>query len=147
MKVPSKKLWNSGIIGLISILIISCGPGSKEKAASEDKAEEPRGLVEEEVDYNSDTLTMKGYMVYDSRIEGKRPAVLVVHEWWGHNDYARKRARMLAELGYVAFAVDMFGDGKVAEHPDDAGAFASEVMSNVESAKARFLARCQGSSI
>jgi len=60
--------------------------------------------------------------------------------YWSDINYARKRARMLAELGYVAFAVDMFGDGKVAEHPDDAGAFASEVMSNVESAKARFLA-------
>ena len=59
---------------------------------------------------------MKGYLTYDENITGKRPAVLVVHEWWGLNDYARERARMLAELGYTALAVDMYGDGKVAMH-------------------------------
>ena len=47
----------------------------------------------------------------------ERPAVLVVHEWWGLNDYARKRAEKLAALGYVAFACDMYGDGKVTTHP------------------------------
>ncbi|MCA1804860.1 MAG: dienelactone hydrolase family protein [Xanthomonadaceae bacterium] len=51
-----------------------------------------------------------------------RLMLLVVHEWWGHNDYARKRAEMLAELGYTALALDMYGDGKVADHPDDAEA-------------------------
>ena len=46
-----------------------------------------------------------------------------MHEWWGLNDYARSRAKQLAELGYTALAVDMFGEGKVADHPKDAGAF------------------------
>jgi dienelactone hydrolase len=64
--------------------------------------------------------------------------VLVVHEWWGHNEYARKRATMLAELGYVALAVDMYGDGKTAGHPDDAGKFAGEVMKNKAVGEARF---------
>ena len=64
----------------------------------------------------------------------------MVHEWWGHNDYARKRADMLAELGYVALAVDMYGDGKTADHPKDAGKFAGEVRSNMDTMKARFLA-------
>jgi dienelactone hydrolase len=63
---------------------------------------------------------------------------LVVHEWWGHNDYARKRANMLAELGYVALAVDMYGDGKQALHPADAGKFAGEVSKNKPMMKARF---------
>lgn len=63
-----------------------------------------------------------------------------MHEWWGHNDYARKRARMLAELGYIAFALDMYGDGKQANHPDDAGKFAMAVFSNIESAQSRFMA-------
>lgn len=91
-----------------------------------------------EVSYTADGTTMKGWIAYDDAVKGKRPAVLVVHEWWGHNDYARKRANMLAELGYVALAVDMYGDGKQANHPDDAGKFAGEVAKNKPMAKARF---------
>lgn len=93
----------------------------------------------EEVDYKEGDVTFKGYIAYDDAIEGPRPGVIVVHEWWGHNDYVRKRADMLASLGYTALAIDMYGDGKVAQHPDDAGKFAGEVMSNMDQAKARFL--------
>jgi dienelactone hydrolase len=96
------------------------------------------GVVGKEVQYTSDSLTMKGYIAYDDAAIGKRPGVLVVHEWWGHNAYVRKRAEMLAGLGYVALAVDMYGNGKQADHPDDAGKFASEVMSNMPGMKARF---------
>jgi len=92
------------------------------------------------VEYTAGGVTMKGYLAYDAKMKGKRPGVLVVHEWWGHNEYARKRARMLAELGYTALAVDMYGDGKQAMHPDDAGKFAAEVMKNFDTGKARFLA-------
>ncbi|KAF0202987.1 MAG: dienelactone [Gallionellaceae bacterium] len=102
-----------------------------------------------EVTYSADGTTLKGWIAYDDAAKGKRPAVLVVHEWWGHNAYARKRANMLAELGYVALAVDMYGDGKQALHPDDAGKFAGEVSKNKPMAKARFeaamkLLRAQG---
>jgi len=90
------------------------------------------------VTYSSGDTTMQGYIAYDSSIKGKRPGILVVHEWWGHNEYARERARMLAALGYTALAVDMYGDGKQAQHPKEAGAFAGEVMKNMDSAKARF---------
>ncbi len=91
-----------------------------------------------EVSYAANGTTMKGYIAYDDAVKGKRPAVLVVHEWWGHNDYARKRANMLAELGYVALAVDMYGDGKQALYPADAGKFAGEVSKNKPMTKARF---------
>lgn len=91
-----------------------------------------------EVSYSADGTTLKGYIAYDDSFEGKRPAVLVVHEWWGLNDYVRKRADMLAQLGYTALAVDMYGDGKVATHPDDAGKFAAEVSRNLPLAKRRF---------
>ena len=91
-----------------------------------------------EISYSANGTTLKGWIAYDDAVKGKRPAVLVVHEWWGHNDYARKRANMLAELGYVALAVDMYGDGKQAQHPDDAGKFATEVSQNRPLAKARF---------
>ena len=105
--------------------LFACGPTKPE-------------LVEKEISYGAGDVSMNGYLVYDNSIEGKRPGVLVVHEWWGHNEYARERARKLAKLGYVALAVDMYGNGKQAEHPEDAGKFAGEVMKNMDEAKARF---------
>lgn len=93
-----------------------------------------------EVDYSDGRVKLKGYLAYDDRIKGKRPGVLVVHEWWGLNDYARKRANMLAELGYTAIAVDMYGNGRQATHPDEATKFSSELMKNFDVAKARFMA-------
>jgi dienelactone hydrolase len=93
-----------------------------------------------EVEYAAAGVTLKGYLASDGAVAGRRPGVLVVHEWWGHNEYARRRARMLAELGYTALAVDMYGDGKTAAHPDEAGAFSAELTRNAEATKARFLA-------
>ena len=95
-------------------------------------------IVGEEVQYTSNGTTFKGYLAYDDSITGRRPGVLVVHEWWGHNEYARKRANMLAEMGYTALAVDMYGDGKQASHPEDASKFSGEVMSNLDIAQKRF---------
>jgi len=95
-------------------------------------------VVGKEVSYRSGDTEMKGYLAYDDAITGKRPGILVVHEWWGHNAYARKRADMLAALGYTALAVDMYGDGKTADHPEDAGKFATAVRSNLDTMQARF---------
>jgi dienelactone hydrolase len=92
------------------------------------------------VEYTVGGITMKGYLAYDEKVQGKRPGVLVVHEWWGQDTYVRKRALMLAQLGYTALALDMYGEGRTAQHPDDAGKFASEVMKNFPVAKERFLA-------
>jgi len=94
----------------------------------------------EPVDYVAGDTTMKGYLAYDDSFSGKRPGILVVHEWWGNNDYTRKRARMLAELGYVALAADMYGEGKQAQHPDDAGKFSAEIRKNMPLGRERFLA-------
>lgn len=91
-----------------------------------------------EVIYTAGGITLKGYIAYDDAIKGKRPGVLVVHEWWGNDEYARKRARMLAELGYTALALDMYGDGKQAHHPDEAAKFSGELAKNLPLAKARF---------
>src|SRR5512133_3763106 len=71
-----------------------------------------------EISYTADGTTLKGWIAWDDAAKGKRPAVLVVHEWRGHYAYTRKRANMMAELGYVALAVDMYGDGRQAMHPD-----------------------------
>ncbi len=94
----------------------------------------------QEVKYLAGDTPLHGYLAYDDSIQGRRPGILVVHEWWGHDDYARNRARMLAGLGYTALAVDMYGEGKRAAHPDDARRFASELKQNFPLAKARFLA-------
>jgi len=98
------------------------------------------GLETKTIEYTANGVAMKGYLAYEKHSDAKRPGVLVVHEWWGHNDYARRRAEMLAELGFVALAVDMYGDGKNAGHPDDAGKFAGEVSKNMPVMRARFLA-------
>ena len=97
-------------------------------------------IVGKDVTYSAGGMTMKGYLAYDSNMKGKQPGVLVVHEWWGLNDYIRHRARMLAELGYVAFAVDMYGNGVVATHPQDAQTFSSKLANNFDTMKLRFLA-------
>ncbi len=93
-----------------------------------------------EVEYKSGDTALKGYLAYDDSNDAKRPGVLVVHEWWGYNEYSRERARMLAQLGYIALAVDMYGDGKTAAHPDDAKKFSAEVMKNLPVGEARFRA-------
>ncbi len=89
-------------------------------------------LKSESVDYHDGDVALEAYVVYDDGIDGVRPGVIVVHEWWGLNDYVRKRADMLARLGYVALAVDMYGKGKVTEHPEQANAWMNEITANVE---------------
>jgi len=95
-------------------------------------------VVGKEVSYTAGDTELKGYLAWDDAVSGKRPGVLVVHEWWGHNAYARKRADMLAALGYTALAVDMYGDGRTASHPEDAGRFAGAVRQDLALMKARF---------
>lgn len=92
----------------------------------------------EEVSYTGGGADMKGFLAWDDAIEGERPGIVVVHEWWGHTEYPRKRAKMLAKLGYTALALDMYGDGKTAEHPQDAGAFMNAVIKNMDAGRARF---------
>jgi dienelactone hydrolase len=93
-----------------------------------------------EMTYSEGGTTMKGFLAWDDAISGKRPGILVVHEWWGLNDYARSRAKQLAKLGYAALAVDVYGEGKVADHPKDAGALSGSVMKDPKVALARFQA-------
>jgi dienelactone hydrolase len=92
----------------------------------------------EEVTYSGGGKNLKGMLAWDEAIEGQRPGILVVHEWWGHNDYPRRRATMLAELGYTAMALDMYGDGETAANPDEAGALMNAVLDDMESGRVRF---------
>src|SRR5688572_13087972 len=89
------------------------------------------------ITYKHGSLECRGFLAWDDAVKGARPGVLVVHEWWGLNDYARDRAKQLAEMGYVAFAADMYGEGKTVEHPREAGEMASKVRANVSEWRAR----------
>ncbi len=92
----------------------------------------------QEIDYQAGTTPLRGFLAYDDASQGKRPGVLVIHEWWGLNQYARDQAVRLARAGYVAFAADMYGNGKVAQHPQDAQAFVQEATKDPEALAARF---------
>lgn len=120
------------MIPALVIGLAACNNDDKKTEAMEPK------LKEETVTYTGDSMTMNGFVVYDENREGTRPAVLVVHEWWGQNEYVRMRARELAKLGYIAMAVDMYGDGKQADNPDSAGKLAMPFYQDPQMAKARF---------
>lgn len=92
-----------------------------------------------QVNYKHGDMECRGMLAWDDSIEGPRPGVLVVHEWWGLDAYAKQRTEMLAKLGYIAFAADMYGEGKTVNHPKDAGEMATKVRSNVEDWRKRGL--------
>jgi dienelactone hydrolase len=81
----------------------------------------------EPIDYKDGDVALRGYIAYDDAWTDKHPAVLVVHEWWGNNEYAQGRAKKLAELGYVAFALDMYGKDKTTDNPQKAGEFSQAI--------------------
>jgi dienelactone hydrolase len=91
----------------------------------------------QDVTYEYDGMSFKGHLAWDDTLSGRRPGVLVVHEFWGLNDYARHRAEQLAGLGYVAFACDMYGEGKVTQHPEDAARMAAAVRQNTKTWQGR----------
>jgi len=127
------------IVLAAGFLFSSCSTEpNRESTVDEESLITEMSIVGEEVSYQSDSVTMNGYIAYDETDTTQRPGVLVVHEWWGHTDYVRERADMLAELGFIALAVDMYGDGKQAEHPDNAKKFSGMVMQNMELAENRF---------
>jgi dienelactone hydrolase len=91
------------------------------------------------ISYRDGDANLTGHLYWDDSIEGKRPGVLVVHEWWGLNEYAKWRAGELAKMGYVAFAVDMYGDNKVTTHPAQAQEWMNATVSNLETWRRRAL--------
>lgn len=93
-------------------------------------------ILTNRIEYTVDGVSHQGYLAYDDEVSGARPGILIVHEWWGLNEYIVRRAHMLAELGYVALAVDMYGAGEVASNPDEAGALMNAVLNDMESGTA-----------
>ncbi len=91
-----------------------------------------------ELEYKQGDTVLQGFLAWDDAAAGKRPGLLVIHEWWGHNQHARNQAIRLAQAGYVGLAIDMYGKGKVTTHPKDAQAFVAEATKDVQVATARF---------
>lgn len=110
------------------------GPMAKPAAAK------AANIKTQDVEYTAGKTVLQGQLVWDAALPGKRPGVLVVHEWWGLNAHAKNQAARLATAGYVAFALDMYGKGKLAQHPKDAQAFVAEVTAEAGTGKARFQA-------
>jgi len=97
-------------------------------------------VLKKAVSYQHEDVKLEGYLAYDDSIEGKRPAVLVSHEWWGLNDYVRQRVERLAAMGYVAFGLDMYGKHKVTKHPQQAAEWMKQVNRDVHLWQQRALA-------
>ena len=129
------------LLVLSSFLFFGCeqeNTNNTENTTEETTTEMETSIVEEDVTYTANGVDMQGTIYYNENTDEKMPGILVVHEWWGHNEYSKMRARQLAELGYVGFAIDMYGKGKRASHPEDAKKFSGEVMQNFDQSKERF---------
>jgi dienelactone hydrolase len=94
-------------------------------------------IVTQTVTFRQDGTVMRGFLACDDGLQGKRPGVLVVHEWWGLNDFARERALKLAGLGYVALAADMYGGGATTRNREEAGKLAGALLGNPDRLRAR----------
>jgi len=94
-------------------------------------------IVEKPIQYAHENQTLEGHLVYDDARTGKQSGVLVIHAWWGHDEYARMRARKLAELGHVAFALDMYGKGNVTDKAPQASKWATRFYENLPLMRAR----------
>lgn len=107
-------------------------------ACQSNKPKAKMDIIEQAVVYRAGNTEMQGYVYYDQSSDKKRPAVLVVPEWWGLNAYTKMRARQLAALGYIAMAVDIYGNAKTASNPTDAGKLATPFYQDPTLAKAHF---------
>jgi len=95
------------------------------------------------VQYRDGNTVLEGYLAYDDSTQGKRPGVLVVHEWWGLNTFTMKRAEEIARLGYVAFAVDMYGAGLRANDPQMAAKLSGTYRNDRKLMRERIIAGLQ----
>lgn len=121
-------------------LVNSCSSSTKKKTDTTQATFQGQEIVSEQVKYTSGEDTLIGYIFYDKNANDPRPGIIVVPEWWGNNDYPRMRAKQLAELGYTTFSIDMYGNGKVVDNPEDAQKNAAKVYTNPAVLKGRMMA-------
>jgi len=122
---------------LPAMLITACGDDPEPATEAVVKENVPMKIKEENITYKSDTTTLNSFIAFDESSTAKRPAVIIVPEWWGLDDYVKNRARQLAALGYIAIAVDFYGNGKVAADPGEALKLATPFYKDPSIAKSR----------
>lgn len=133
----SSCIFTASLIAVVLLAACNNQPAAEKKEETQQEPARQPGIKEENITYTGDGITMNGFVAYDTGTTQKRAAVLVIHEWWGLNDYPKMRARELAKLGYIAFAMDMYGNGTTTENPDSAGNMAKPFYTNPQKAKAR----------
>lgn len=133
-----RKLFYSAAAFTIILCAAACNNNDNSTSSTASTMERSGSIKTENIDYSGDGINMKGFVAYNDSLKGLLPVVIIVHEWWGQTDYPRMRARQLAELGYLAFAIDMYGDGKTAESPDSAQKLSAPFYSNLNMSQARF---------
>jgi dienelactone hydrolase len=116
--------------------IVSCNDQTS-KEPGQPAAKKQPFIKEMNISYAGDSIAMNGFVAYDTSIDTKRPAILIIPEWWGLNEYPKMRARELAKLGYIAMAMDMYGNGRTTDSPSTAGKLAMPFYTNPQKAKAR----------
>jgi len=127
------------ITGLTLITLFSATMACNNSGnSSADKPATAMNIKEETFSYSADSVTMNGFAAWNDADSAKRPIVLIVHEWWGLNDYIKSRTLQLAKLGYFAMAVDLYGNGVTADNPEKAQKLAMPFYQNPQMAKARF---------
>jgi len=120
----------------LSSVLISCkGKNGTQTPANQTTSVQ---IKEEDITYTADTVALHSYVAYNQNDTSKMPVVIVVPEWWGLNDYSKGRARQLAGLGYLAIAIDVYGNGQTADNPDKAKALAMPFYQNPAMGKQRF---------
>ncbi len=136
-----KFTYSLSILLMLAIFSMSaCNTGEDKKDTTEKEMPKPE-IKDEAVSYvaaDSSATTMNGFVAYDTSTDKKRPVVLIVHEWWGLNEYPRSRAKQLAEMGYLAMAIDMYGNGQTVDNPEAAGKLAMPFYTDPHMAQARF---------
>lgn len=127
---------NAALFAASIFMLAACG-GNETKTPAP-----PAGpdIQTRQVSYTAGTTPLQGLLAWDASVQEKRPGVLVVHEWWGHNEHSDEQARRLARAGYVGFALDMYGEGKNTVHPESAQAFMQAAVGDMDAMVARFQA-------
>ncbi|MDQ8750229.1 dienelactone hydrolase family protein [Elizabethkingia miricola] len=126
----------------VSLLLLLSGTIACKKTPENTDAKYTKNLqkeiVAEDLTYSENGRTFKSFLAFDKSRTGKLPVVFIIPEWWGMNNYVKGRVKQLADSGYMAIAVDMYGDGKMVDNPDDAGKLAKPFYGNADLAKQSF---------
>jgi dienelactone hydrolase len=132
-------------MAVISSILMACGEGNNSAENNDDStsatsSDTSTNIIEETVDINADTTVMQCFAVFDENKKGTLPIVLVLPEWWGLNDFPKNKARQLAQMGYLALAVDIYGRNTQAPEPQSALQNATKFYANPQLATARIKA-------